>query len=156
MDVQQQAEKGPRLQAHVISPPVGEAAADRDHRTRTFDVFGGYNYQTLLVCRSGGLQPVDTHRIPTWNQFYKLFTHARSTGLRRPAPTAGNAPFRNTFVDPDGSTGLPAYSNGPASSRYPLDRRGRKADRRQPQPRWIVGPARAPSTPTRWGTTPTS
>ena len=30
----------------------------------TFDVFGGYNYQSLLVWPSGGLQPVDTHEDP--------------------------------------------------------------------------------------------
>ena len=33
----------------------------------TFDVFGGYNYQSLLVWPSGGLQPVDTRKIPSWN-----------------------------------------------------------------------------------------
>src|SRR5262249_58840617 len=35
----------------------------------TFDVFGGYNYQSLLVSPSGSLQPLDTRKIPTWNQF---------------------------------------------------------------------------------------
>ena len=29
----------------------------------TFDVFGGYNYQSLLVWPSGSLQPVDTRKI---------------------------------------------------------------------------------------------
>src|SRR6266542_4222263 len=33
----------------------------------SFDVFGCYNYQTLQIWPSGGLQPVDTHRIPSWN-----------------------------------------------------------------------------------------
>src|SRR5712691_2414693 len=84
----------------------------------TFDVFGGYNYQSLLIWPSGGLQPVDTHKIPSWNQFYKLF----SRGKLNPASATctfgqGNAPFRTTFVDPDGSTGLPAYNNGPASNK---------------------------------------
>ena len=75
----------------------------------TFDVFGGYNYQSLLIWPSGSLQPVDTRKIRGWNQFYKLFTH----GKLNPASASctfgdGNAPFRTTFVDPDGSTGLPA------------------------------------------------
>src|ERR1041385_4247290 len=43
----------------------------------SFDVFGGYNYQSLLVWPSGGLQPVDTHKIPSWSQFYKLFTYGK-------------------------------------------------------------------------------
>ena len=110
----------------------------------TFDVFGGYNYQSLLVWPSGGLQPVDTHRIPSWNQFYKLFTY----GKLNPSSASctygqGNAPFRTTFVDPNGSTGLPAYSSGPASNKQIVRWIGDngKAIGGKPQPRWIVGPA---------------
>jgi putative spermidine/putrescine transport system substrate-binding protein len=110
----------------------------------TFDVFGGYNYQSLLVWPSGGLQPVDTRRIASWNQFYKLFTQ----GKLNPASTRctfgqGNAPFRTIFVDPDGSSGLPAYNQGPASNKQIVRWIG---DNGKPiggkaQPRWIVGPA---------------
>lgn len=117
----------------------------------TFDVFGGYNYQSLLVWPSGGLQPVDTHRIPSWNQFYKLFTY----GKLNPASAhctygQGNAPFRTTFVDPAGSaggvgksTGLPVYTNGPANNKQIIRWIGEngKAYGGKPQPRWIVGPA---------------
>jgi len=110
----------------------------------TFDVFGGYNYQSLLVWPSGGLQPVDTHRIPSWNQFYKLFTY----GKLNPSSASctygqGNAPFRTTFVDPDGSSGLPAYNQGPASNKQIVRWIGDngKAIGGKPQPRWIVGPA---------------
>jgi len=110
----------------------------------TFDVFGGYNYQSLLVWPSGGLQPVDTHRIPSWNGFYKLFTH----GKLNPASTRctfgqGNAPFRTTFVDPNGSTGLPPYSSGPASNKQIIRWIGEdgKPIGGKPEPRWIVGPA---------------
>ena len=100
----------------------------------TFDVFGGYNYQSLLVWPSGSLQPVDTTKIPTWNSFYKLFSHGK---LNPSSATctfgAGNAPFRTTYVDPDGSTGLPPYSGGPGEQQADraLDRREREADRRQ-------------------------
>ncbi|HZR91771.1 MAG TPA: extracellular solute-binding protein [Gaiellaceae bacterium] len=117
----------------------------------TFDVFGGYNYQSLLVWPSGGLQPVDTRRIPSWKGFYKLFTY----GKLNPASTRctygqGNAPFRTTFVDPQGSTngignstGLPVYSNGPTSNKEIIRWIGEdgKPIKGKPEPRWIVGPA---------------
>ena len=110
----------------------------------TFDVFGGYNYQSLLVWPSGGLQPVDTHRIPSWSSFYKLFTY----GKLNPASKActygqGNAPFRVTFVDPNGSTGLPPYAQGPASNKQIVRWIGDdgKPIGGKAQPRWIVGPA---------------
>jgi putative spermidine/putrescine transport system substrate-binding protein len=110
----------------------------------TFDVFGGYNYQTLLVWPSGGLQPLDTHKIPSWNQFYKLFTYGK---LNPSSATCtygqGNAPFRTTFVDPNGSTGLPPYSQGPASNKQVVRWIGEngKPIGGKPQPRFIVGPA---------------
>jgi putative spermidine/putrescine transport system substrate-binding protein len=110
----------------------------------TFDVFGGYNYQSLQVWPSGGLQPVDTRRLRSWAAQYKLFTH----GKLNPASGVctfgqGNAPFRTTFVDPDGSTGLPAYANGPKSNRQVIRWIGEdgKPIGGKPQPRWIVGPA---------------
>jgi hypothetical protein len=110
----------------------------------TFDVFGGYNYQSLLVWPSGGLQPVDTRRIPSWNQFYKLFTHGKlNPSSARCTYGQGNAPFRTTFVDPNGSTGLPAYDQGPASNKQIvrwIGDNGRPIGGK-PQPRWIVGPA---------------
>ena len=110
----------------------------------TFDVFGGYNYQSLLIWPSGSLQPVDTKKIPTWNSFYKLF----SQGKLNPASAsctygAGNAPFRTTYVDPDGSTGLPAYDGGPANNKQIVRWIGEngKPIGGKPQPRYIVGPA---------------
>ena len=110
----------------------------------TFDVFGGYNYQSLLIWPSGSLQPVDTHKIPTWNQFYKLFTYGKlNPASKKCTYGQGNAPFRTTFVDPDGSTGLPAYNNGPASNKQIVRWIGEngKPIGGKPQPRWIVGPA---------------
>jgi putative spermidine/putrescine transport system substrate-binding protein len=110
----------------------------------TFDVFGGYNYQSLLVWPSGGLQPVDTQKIPSWNQFYKLFTYGKlDPNSTKCTFGQGNAPFRTTFVDPDGSTGLPAYASGPASNKQIVRWIGEngKPVGGKPQPRWIVGPA---------------
>jgi len=110
----------------------------------TFDVFGGYNYQSLLIWPSGSLQPVDTHKIPSWNQFYKLFAHGKLDPASHVCTFGqGNAPFRTTFVDPDGSTGLPAYANGPANNKQIVRWIGEdgKPIGGKPQPRYIVGPA---------------
>jgi len=110
----------------------------------TFDVFGGYNYQSLLVWPSGSLQPVDTRRIPNWNKFYKLFTHGKlNPASKRCTYGDGNAPFRTTFVDPDGSTGLPAFNGGPRNNKQIVRWIGEngKPIGGKPQPRWIVGPA---------------
>ena len=110
----------------------------------TFDVFGGYNYQSLQVWPSGGLQPVDTHRLPNWGSQYKLFTHGKlNPASARCTFGQGNAPFRTTFVDPNGSTGLPAYAQGPPSNKQIVRWIGEngKPIGGKPQPRWIVGPA---------------
>ncbi len=110
----------------------------------TFDVFGGYNYQSLLIWPSGSLQPVDTTRLPSWGSQYKLFTR----GKLNPASTRctfgdGNAPFRASFVDPDGSTGLPAFAGGPKNNTQIIRWIGEdgKPIGGKPQPRYIVGPA---------------
>ena len=110
----------------------------------TFDVFGGYNYQSLLVWPSGSLQPVDTRKIRGWSQFYKLFSHGKlNPASARCTFGDGNAPFRTTFVDPDGSTGLPPFAGGPRNNRQIVRWIGEngKPIGGKPQPRFIVGPA---------------
>ena len=110
----------------------------------TFDVFGGYNYQSLLVWPSGGLQPVDTRKLTAWNDFYKIFTYGKLNPASKTCTYGqGNAPFRSTFVDPDGSTGLPAFSGGPKNNKQIVRWIGEngKPIGGKPQPRWIVGPA---------------
>ena len=101
--VEQQAEKdlGFKIKVDLVGsgaqPQIAITQPDR------FDVFGGYNYQTLLIWPSGSLQPVDTRRIKTWNQFYKVFTQGKLNPASKTCTYGdGNAPFRTTFVDPDG------------------------------------------------------
>ena len=110
----------------------------------TFDVFGGYNYQSLLVWPSGGLQPVDTRKLTAWKQFYKIFAYGKLNPASKVCTFGqGNAPFRSTFVDPDGSTGLPPFSGGPKNNKQIVRWIGEdgKPIGGKPQPRWIVGPA---------------
>jgi putative spermidine/putrescine transport system substrate-binding protein len=149
--IQQQASKDlgftvkPIIASSQAQPQIAITSPD------TFDVFGGYNYQSLLVWPSGSLQAVDTHKLPSWSQFYKLFTY----GKLNPSSAActygqGNAPFRTTFVDPSGSkngvgtsTGLPIYSQGPPNNKQIIrwiNESGRPFGGK-PQPRFIVGPA---------------
>jgi putative spermidine/putrescine transport system substrate-binding protein len=142
--VQQQAEKdlGFKFKVDLVSSEAQPQIAITN--PERFDVFGGYNYQTLLIWPSGGLQPVDTRRIPIWHQFYKLFSY----GKLNPASATctygdGNAPFRVTYVDPDGSTGLPPFNGGPTSNKQVIRWIGEngKPIGGKPEPRWIVGPA---------------
>ena len=123
---------------------VGEAAADRDHlaghvrRLRRLQLPVASGLAVRRPAAGGHAQ------LPNWNSQYKLFTY----GKLNPASASctfgqGNAPFRTTFVDPNGSTGLPAYSNGPASNKQIVRWIGEdgKPIGGKPQPRWIVGPA---------------
>ena len=110
----------------------------------TFDVFGGYNYQSLLVWPSGSLQPVDTRRLPSWRSQYKLFSRGKlNPASKRCTFGDGNAPFRASYVDPDGSTGLPAFSGGPKNNKQIIRWIGEngKPIGNKPEPRYIVGPA---------------
>ena len=143
-DIAKQASKDLGFTVKPILAPSEKQPQIAITSPESFDVFGGYNYQSLLVWPSGGLQPVDTRRIASWNQFYKLFTHGKLNPASRACTFGqGNAPFRTTFVDPDGSTGLPAYSNGPASNKQIVRWIGEdgKAIGGKAEPRWIVGPA---------------
>ena len=100
----------------------------------TFDVFGGYNYQSLLVWPSGSLQPVDTRKIRGWNQFYKLFS------LRQAQPRVGALHVRRRQRAVPDDVRRPRRVDRPAAvlgraeeqqADRPLDRRERQADRRQ-------------------------
>ena len=142
--VKEQAEKDLGFKINLTLTPSEKQPQVAITQPDSYDVFGAYNYQTLLVWPSGSFQPVDTQKITSWNQFYKLFAY----GKLNPASTKctygrGNAPFRTTFVDPDGSTGLSPYAEGPASNKQIIRWIGEdgKPVGGKPQPRWIVGPA---------------
>ncbi len=124
----------------------------------TFDVFGGYNYQSLQVWPSGGLQPVDTRRLKSWAAQYKLFTH----GKLNPASGAAARSARATRRSGRRSSTRTAP---PACRRTPTARRatGRssagsaRTASRSAGSRSRAGSSarRRTSTPTPWATTPT-
>ena len=124
----------------------------------TFDVFGGYNYQTLQVWPSGGLQPLDTRKLRSWDSQYKLFTHGKLNpasaavhvrpgeravpqDVRRPGRLDGPAAATRTArrATSRSSAGSARTGSRSAGSRHPA---GSSARRRT-------------STPIRWATTPT-
>jgi putative spermidine/putrescine transport system substrate-binding protein len=143
-DIAEQASKDLGFTVKPILADSGKQPQIAITSPGSFDVFGGYNYQSLLIWPSKSLQPVDTHRIPSWKEFYKLFTHGKLNPTSAKCTYGqGNAPFRTTFVDRNGSTGLPPYANGPASNKQIVRWIGDngKPIGGKPQPRWIVGPA---------------
>ena len=76
-DIAKQASKELGFTVKPILAPSEKQPQVAITQPDSFDVFGGYNYQSLLVWPSGGLQPVDTRRIRSWRQFYRLFTHGK-------------------------------------------------------------------------------
>ena len=137
--------EGPRLHGEADPRTVREAAADRDHaaghvrrlRRLQLPVAAG-----LAVRRPPAARHAQAHAAGTPLQA----VHARQAqpGVgKRCTFGQGNAPFRTTFVDPDGSTGLPRYASGPASNKQIVRWIGEngKPIGGKPQPRWIVGPA---------------
>jgi putative spermidine/putrescine transport system substrate-binding protein len=87
---------------------------------------------------------VDSRKIKNWNSFYKLFTYGKLNPKSKVCTYGdGNAPFRTTFVDPNGSTGLPPYNGGPKSNKQIVRWIGEngKPIKGKPRPRYIVGPA---------------
>jgi putative spermidine/putrescine transport system substrate-binding protein len=116
----------------------------------SFDIGGLYNYQMFPIWPTGNFQTVDSTKITSWNDHYKVFT----TGRVKPSDTSattgqGDAPFRVLFVDPSGSingigksTGLPITKEGPPSKQIVQwwDETANKAYGGKPQPTTILGP----------------
>ena len=143
-DIAKQASKDLGFEVKPIFADSGAQPQIAITSPDTFDVFGGYNYQSLLVWPSGSLQPVDTRKIAAWGGMYKLFTRGKLNPASKTCTFGqGNAPFRATFVDPNGSTGLPPFTGGPKNNKQIVRWIGEdgKPIGGKPQPRYIVGPA---------------
>src|SRR3990167_9287002 len=105
----------------------------------SFDMLGGYNYQFFQIWPTGNFQPVDRRKIKSWNSHYPIFTKGKVLpGRKDCTPGQGNAPYRVTFVDPDGSTGLPLTKEGPRNNKQIVqwwDDKNNHAFGGRPQPR---------------------
>jgi putative spermidine/putrescine transport system substrate-binding protein len=141
---QQQAEKDLGFKFNIqlmgTNAQVQKAITDAD----SFDVGGLYNYQFFQIWPTGNMVPVDTRKLTAWKDMYPLFTKGRINPANKKATTGqGNAPYRVTFVDPDGSTGLPKTAEGPRTNKQIVqwwNSTTNKAIGGKPQPRWILGP----------------
>ena len=83
----------------------------------SFDVFGGYNYQSLLVWPSGAFSR-------STRQDHDLELLLQALHPRQAQPASKAAPSATAtrrsgrrYVDPNGSTGLPRYSGGPGNNK---------------------------------------
>ncbi len=124
----------------------------------TFDVFGGYNYQSLLVWPSGSLQPVDTRTAPELEESSTSSSReASSTRRRRSArsATATRRSGRRTSIRtvrpgcPRSTAGRRTTSRSSAGSARTASRSAASRSRGTSSARPRI------STPTRWATTPT-
>ena len=110
--------EGPRLHGQADPRLVAGAAADRDHVARhvrrvrrlQLPVAAGLAFGQPAAGRhpeDPGLEPV----------LQAVRLRQAQPGSRVCTYGQGNAPFRVTYVDPNGSTGLPVYNQGPASNK---------------------------------------
>ena len=157
-DIAKQASKDlgftvkPILADSVKQPQIAITSPD------TFDVFGGYNYQSLLIWPSGSLQPVDTTRLPSWENPVQ----ALLAGQAQPGIDAVHIRRRQRAVPVDRSstpTARPVFLRSRVGRRTTSRSFGgsaRTASRSAASRSPATSSARRPtSTPTRWATTRT-
>jgi putative spermidine/putrescine transport system substrate-binding protein len=141
---EQQAEKDLGFKFNVQPMSTNAQVQKSITAPTSFDLGGLYNYQFFQIWPTGNFQPVDRTKIEAWNGFYPLFTKGKvQPGRQDCTPGQGNAPYRVTFVDPDGSTGLPRTKEGPRSNRQIVQWWNDQANRAyggRPQPTTVLGP----------------
>ena len=108
----------------------------------SFDVFFGSSSQILRLWPYGHLRRIDTQRIASWPNVYRLFTWGRmepETATCRYG--VGDAPFRSLFLR-TGTNGLPLTSARPSGNREIvqwIDERSGGPYGDSPMPRYVVG-----------------
>ena len=124
----------------------------------TFDVFGGYNYQSLQVWPSGGLQPLDTRKLQSLEGPVQA-VHARQAQpgvgqvhVRRGQRAVPDDVRRSGRLDRPAARSPTARRATSRSSAGSARTASRSAGSRSPAA--SSAPPRT-STPTRWATTPT-
>ena len=142
---EQQAEKDLGFKFNIQLMSTNAQVQKSITSPKSFDLGGLYNYQFQQIWPTGNFQPVDRNKIKEWNNFYPIFTKGKVLPNRRDCtPGQGDAPFRMTFVDPNGSTGLPRSAEAGPQNRQIVQWWNEKANAAhggKPQPRWVVGPA---------------
>jgi putative spermidine/putrescine transport system substrate-binding protein len=141
---EQQAEKDLGFKFNVQPMSTNAQVQKSITAPTSFDIGGLYNYQFFQIWPTGNFQPVDRTKITPWNSFYPIFTKGKvQPGRAVCTPGQGNAPYRVTFLDTDGSTGLPKTKEGPPTNKQIVQWWNDKTNRAfggKPQPTQIVGP----------------
>jgi putative spermidine/putrescine transport system substrate-binding protein len=141
---EQQAEKDLGFRFNVQPMSTNAQVQKSITAPTSFDIGGLYNYQFFQIWPTGNFQPVDRRRVQGWNGFYPIFTKGKvQPGRRDCTPGQGNAPYRVTFVDPNGSTGLPRTKEGPRNNRQIVQWWNDQTNRAyggRPQPTNVLGP----------------
>jgi putative spermidine/putrescine transport system substrate-binding protein len=142
---EQQAEKDLGFKFNVQPMSTNAQVQKSITAPGSFDIGGLYNYQFFQIWPTGNFQPVDRTKIKAWNRFYPIFTKGKvQPANKNCTPGQGNAPYRVTFVDPTGSTGLPLTKEGPRTNKQIVqwwNDQSNQAYRGKAQPRWVLGPA---------------
>jgi putative spermidine/putrescine transport system substrate-binding protein len=142
--VQQQAEKDLGFKFKVTLASSVAQVQKAITAPESFDIFGGYNYQFFQIWPSGNMLPIDTTKINAWPKLYTLFANGKLNPSSKQCTYGdGDAPFRATFLDIDGSTGLPLTKEGPASNKQIvqwIDEKTGKPYPGKPMPRYVIGP----------------
>jgi putative spermidine/putrescine transport system substrate-binding protein len=141
---EQQAEKDLGFRFNVQPMSTNAQVQKSITAPTSFDIGGLYNYQYFQIWPTGNFQPVDRRKVQAWNSFYPIFTKGKvQVGRRDCTQGQGNAPYRVTFVDPNGSTGLPRTKEGPRTNRQIVQWWNDATNRAfggRPQPTNVLGP----------------
>ena len=142
---EQQAEKDLGFKFNVQPMSTNAQVQKSITAPTSFDIGGLYNYQFFQIWPTGNFQPVDRNKIKAWNSLLPgLHEGQGAAGAQSCTPGQGNAPYRVTFVDTDGTTGLPLTKEGPRTNRQIVQWWNDKANKAydgRPQPRGSLGPA---------------
>ena len=107
----------------------------------SFDVLAYYHFGYDAIWPTGGLRPVDTHKITRWKEVSELFKQGKIRPRdRRCTYGQGDAPFRSMYVDDSGRYPVPPDKPGGVWRIVEwVDERTGRPYRGLPEPRYVNG-----------------
>ena len=141
--VQAEAEKALGFKFQVSLADSGTMVQKMITSPKTFDIFGGYNYQYMQGWPANTMLPVDRTRVKAWMTNYKLFRYGKVNPAAKGCTYGqGNAPLRALYVDENRSTGLPLSPSHPIGNKSIVEwinERTGKPYVGKAEPRYIIG-----------------